>query len=270
MSHQIEQGQKILAALWQQYIEVTPSAAKIHQLLAPYQPIINDHIALRGFAFPGLDITSLSQSFLQCGYQWQQDYVFPKKHLRAKHFSHPSGKLPHIFISELLWQNLSVSVQQILRPIMEAACNALSAQVLEPNVGRVWPLRYQQYLTLAQASEYAAWLAAWGFRANHFTVAVHRLTGIQDLAQLNRLLLENGFALNQGGGEIKGSASDGLVQSATLADQAEVQFSDRVCTIPSCFYEFAYRYPLSSGALFQGFVPESADRIFESTDRVTK
>ena len=36
--------------------------------------------------------------------------------------------------------------------------------------------------------------------------------------------------------------------------------------IPSCYYEFARRYPLPSGEVFQGFVPESADTIFESTD----
>ena len=36
--------------------------------------------------------------------------------------------------------------------------------------------------------------------------------------------------------------------------------------VPSCYYEFARRYPLPSGELFQGFVPASADKIFESTD----
>ena len=34
----------------------------------------------------------------------------------------------------------------------------------------------------------------------------------------------------------------------------------------SRYYELAKRYPLPSGELFQGFVPASADKIFESTD----
>lgn len=268
MTGDIQRAQALLTQLWQQYLEVTPSAAKIHRLLAPFQPIINDHIALRGFAYPGLDIASLSGAFLECGYQWQQDYTFPSKYLKAKHFSHPSGALPHIFISELSWQALALPAQNILLPIFEGASQALNATPLRPDAGRLWSLTYQQYLTLAKYSEYAAWLAAWGFRANHFTVAVHRLTGMEDLAQLNQLLLAHDFQLNQAGGLIKGSQHVGLAQSATLADRAQVVFTDNTCSIPSCFYEFAFRYPLANGALFQGFVPESADKIFTSTDSV--
>jgi hypothetical protein len=38
--------------------------------------------------------------------------------------------------------------------------------------------------------------------------------------------------------------------------------------IPGCYYEFAKRYPLPQGeGLFQGFVPASADKIFESTSK---
>jgi len=36
--------------------------------------------------------------------------------------------------------------------------------------------------------------------------------------------------------------------------------------IPTCYYEFARRYRDREGALFQGFVTASADKIFESTD----
>ena len=45
-----------------------------------------------------------------------------------------------------------------------------------------------------------------------------------------------------------------------------VQFSDNTVTLPSCFYEFAQRFPLPNGQLYQGFVAASADKIFESTN----
>ncbi|MGL4837356.1 MAG: DUF1338 domain-containing protein, partial [Shewanella sp.] len=35
---------------------------------------------------------------------------------------------------------------------------------------------------------------------------------------------------------------------------------------PSCFYEFALRYPKANGELYTGFVAASADKIFESTN----
>ncbi len=38
--------------------------------------------------------------------------------------------------------------------------------------------------------------------------------------------------------------------------------------IPSCFYEFAKRYPQADGELYTGFVAASADKIFESTNAV--
>ena len=51
-----------------------------------------------------------------------------------------------------------------------------------------------------------------------------------------------------------------------MADKMPVAFSDRTVDIPSCFYEFAQRYPLPNGDLYQGFVAASADKIFESTN----
>nr|WP_293271384.1 hypothetical protein [Nannocystis sp.] len=46
-----------------------------------------------------------------------------------------------------------------------------------------------------------------------------------------------------------------------------MEFSDGVYAVPGCYYEFARRYPGPDGALFDGFIEGSADRIFESTDR---
>ena len=75
-----------------------------------------------------------------------------------------------------------------------------------------------------------------------------------------------GFALNATGGEVKGNIDVKLEQSSTLADKALVEFVDQAVEIPSCFYEFAKRYPLANGELYTGFVAASADKIFESTN----
>ena len=106
----------------------------------------------------------------------------------------------------------------------------------------------------------------WGYRANHFTVSVNQLSRFDSLEAVNQALKAQGFAINSAGGEIKGSPQALLEQSSTMADRADVRFSDRTATIPSCFYEFARRYPDADGTLYSGFVAASADRIFESTN----
>ena len=72
--------------------------------------------------------------------------------------------------------------------------------------------------------------------------------------------------MNAVGVEIKGTQDVYLEQSSTLAYPVKVSFADRDETIPGCYYEFARRYPMPDGKLFQGFLPDSADKIFESTD----
>jgi len=119
---------------------------------------------------------------------------------------------------------------------------------------------------LLEESEYAAWVAAFGFRPNHFTVSINDLTEFENIKQVNQFIKDNGFSLNSSGGEIKGNVEAFLEQSSTMANTVEVQFSDASLKIPSCFYEFAIRHPLSNGELFKGFVASSADKIFESTN----
>jgi hypothetical protein len=133
--------------------------------------------------------------------------------------------------------------------------------------GRLWELEYSTYERLVKESEYAGWLSAFGFCANHFTVLVNELTTLSGLGELNEFLKENGFPLNASGGEIKGSPDVYLEQSSTLAAEIDVPFADGVHRIPSCYYEFARRYEQPDGRLFTGFIAQSADKIFESTDR---
>ena len=93
-----------------------------------------------------------------------------------------------------------------------------------------------------------------------------KLNQLDSLEKINELLKERGFKLNSVGGEIKGSKTQLLEQSSTVADRVMVEFSDGVFLVPSCYYEFAKRYNDTTGERFEGFIAESADKIFESTN----
>ena len=133
--------------------------------------------------------------------------------------------------------------------------------------GRTWDIDYDKYELLAKESEYASWLYIWGFCPNHFTVSVNHLTNFNELSDVNNMIKNEGFLLNSSGGEIKGSIAELLEQSSTMADKVKVDFGSSATEIPSCYYEFAKRYPEANGNLYQGFVAKSADKIFESTNK---
>lgn len=254
--------------LWDNYRSVTPSADKIHRLLAGTQGnhIVNDHIALRTFNLEKVALDKLAAHFLALGYREGGEYHFEAKKLYARHYEHPDPTAPKVFISELLVDQCSPQLQAIVEDLVaQVPASAVSAEDFLYS-GTHWQLDYATYQTLLEESEYAAWVAAWGYRANHFTVNINQLAGFDSVAAINDVLKAEGFTVNSAGGEIKGSPEDLLEQSSTMADRAEVQFRDRSAVIPSCFYEFAKRYPTANGELYSGFVAASADRIFESTN----
>lgn len=252
--------------IWQQYLTVTPSAEKVHQLLGSGNDLINDHVAYRTFNNEKVNLEKLAKHLLELGYVECGNYNFVAKKLVAKHFEHPDNTLPKVFISELLVEQFSSAVQEII--------NRLVAQVDEAKVsednflysGTHWQLSSNEYKTLLKESEYAAWLAAWGYRANHFTVSINHLKDFDCILDVNEAVKTGGFKLNAAGGEVKGDHQVKLEQSSTMADMAIVTFSDVKQQIPSCFYEFAKRYPMGCGNLYSGFVAASADKIFESTN----
>lgn len=259
----------LFKGLWEDYLSITPCAHKIHELLGDRsgnKDIVNDHIALRTFNLEKVNLEKLAAHFISLGYSQGGEYDFAAKKLSALHFQHPDPEQPKVFISELRVEELSEKAQKII--------HAMIAQMDQDAVyedkflysGTHWQVSSQDYKSLLAESEYAAWMAAWGYRANHFTVSVNHLQNINELADVNTILKNNGFALNTSGGEIKGGKDVCLAQSSTMADKATVQFSDIEMTIPSCFYEFAQRYALADGSLYQGFVAASADKIFESTN----
>lgn len=265
----MDQLKQIFEFLWRDYIKMNPQAEKIHSLLEGRgERVLNDHVAFRTYQGPEVGLAQFEKIFVSLGYEPKGEYHFKEKKLFAKHYEHESGSQPKVFVSELLTKQLSKSAQSIIGRLTSEVASGFTSQPDFLWSGRPWSVRWEDYEILSKESEYAAWMAAFGFRANHFTVNVNELKSFDSLKALNDFLKENGFPLNSSGGEIKGGPANFLEQSSTLAARIEVEFeAGNKKEIPSCYYEFAKRYALASGELYQGFVEASADKIFESTDR---
>ena len=257
------------SSLWKNYIEITPQAGKIHEIFSDRgETVINDHVAFRTFSDSPISLENLEPVLRNLGYKAFDSYVFKSKNLIAKSYNHSDKNVPRIFLSELQRHQLSDPSQKILNKLVsDIPVNCIDgSSIFFSNL--LWsPVSIGDYKTLLSESEYAAWTATMGLRANHFTVSVNYLKQFEDVADINQLLKEKGFSINTSGGEVKGSPAIYLEQSSTLADKTIVEFAGGVKQeVPSCFYEFAKRHPMANGALFQGFVADNADLIFESTN----
>jgi hypothetical protein len=261
--------EQLLSKLWEQYADITPSAKKIHTLLEEKGEIIqNDHIAIRTFNDPRINIAVLEKPFLAVGYEVRGEYVFESKKLFAQHYEHTTdATAPRIFISELELEKCSIGLQETVKKLLDDCDqNEFDKYDLVLN-STFWKSdSHAIYKSLLDESEYAGWMYVYGFRANHFTINVNALKNFEKLEELNDFLEERGWKLNASGGKIKGTPEQLLEQSSTLADMHTIDFEEGSFAIPSCYYEFALRYAMPNGKLYQGFVASSADKIFESTD----
>jgi hypothetical protein len=254
-------------ALWADFAVIAPQAAAILRRLEEHgESVQNDHVAFRTFNLSPISLEQLEPLVLALGYRILEEYRFEDKHLRAR--AYVCSGAPRLFLSELLCEELSGWTQAII--------SQLAAQVppdfaTTPEVfwaGRPWvPLRFADYERLSNESEYAGWLAALGLRPNHFTVSINQLKKLTSVEQVLEFVEAAGYRINAAGGRVKGSPEVLLEQGSTLADRVPVQFADGPRIIPTCYYEFALRHPDRAGRLYEGFVPSSADRIFESTHR---
>lgn len=261
--------ENLFSDIWKQYTELNPDAFRIHSLLEDSgEQVLNDHIAYRTLNHPELGIGRIAKVFKDFGYEERGEYFFKAKKLYAIHMENAKDPTqPKIFISELELEKVSEELQDEMNQIVLQ----IPKEKLEGNecctLGRLWEASHSTYQKLYKESEYAAWFYAYGFCANHFTVNLNALKNFNEISELNQFLMEKGFQMNDSGGLVKGSPTDYLEQSSTMAFQKEVDFSDGNFQVPSCYYEFAKRYPLNDGKLYQGFVAQSADKIFESTNQ---
>ncbi|MDJ0840491.1 MAG: DUF1338 domain-containing protein [Acidobacteriota bacterium] len=258
---------------------------------------VNDHIAFRSLGLPGFGIASISAPFLELGYQSIDSYHFEAKKLKAVHLEFPEDPtLPKIFISELMVERMSPVVQSFLRAHVRKVDSSFGRGVIgldSVNLDHIdsirhalaatflhldstpWPwVSYEDYSMLKKESEYASWVAAFGNRVNHFTLAVHHSKVYENIHVINGAMQRVGIKLNDSGGLVKGSAEVKLEQSSTVADLVYWPFADnKLEVIPYAYIEFAYRFPKDPRQpkpwrhedLYHGFEEMSADKIFEST-----
>lgn len=259
----------IFSNLWTQYTTLNPEVQKIHDLfIAKGNEVVNDHIALRTFNHPKVSKLVLAKPFLERGYKVCDHYHFSEKKLDAFHLENAQQPdYPKVFISELILDRFSKQLNHEISLIVDQIPDQTLSQPSFIYSGVSWnKVSKATYEKMREESEYAAWVAAFGYAANHFTVKVNSLKTLDTLEKVNQLIEEAGYEINTVGGKIKGSPSIYLEQSSTLANKQAVEFSDGSMVIPSCFYEFARRYPDKSGREFSGFVADNADKIFESTN----
>lgn len=262
-------SQEIFDRLWVEYITRNPEAKKVYDSFISAGEIVeNDHIALRTFFDTRINADVLARPFLEAGYVQKGYYIFEDKHLTAKHYEHKTlSNAPRVFISQLMTEHFSPALQSVVKLCAERVPDELVFGNDLLFAGNVWgPPSYETYEMLRKESEYAAWLYVYGFVTNHFTVSINSLRKLSTIRKVNQFLKDHGFVLNSSGGEIKGTPEELLEQSSTKAGFLEVHFVEGTFEIPSCYYEFAIRYPDTDGKLYSGFIAKSADKIFESTD----
>lgn len=287
----------ILDGLMRRYSERVPDVKRIvrhmcHEGLIDHESDIeNDHIAFRTMGVPQLGIQSLEKIFLHCGYQRRDPLHFESKHLDAYWYAPPSDKYPRVFISELRVGDLSPAAQQIITSYTnEVASDPVNALNLDDGAivdhflhQPLWHTpTWHDYQTLASESEYAAWVIYNRYYLNHFTISVHNLPEpYHTVARFNAFLESHGIELNDAGGKIKTSPDGLLIQSSTVAEMVDAEFSDGAGgiekhRISGSYVEFAERRVLPEYTGLHaseikrchrrdGFEAGNADKIFEST-----
>jgi hypothetical protein len=258
---------RFFEALWADFAIIAPQAAAIARKLEEHgEQIENDHVAFRTFDIAPLSLEALEPLVLGLGYSVLDEYRFEDKHLRARAYVCQGS--PRLFLSELLCAELSGWAQAVIHQLLAQVPPGFAATPEVFWAGRPWAtLRFADYERLSNESEYAGWLAALGLRPNHFTVSVNSLSKLTRVEDVLDFVEAAGYRINEAGGRVKGSREVLLEQGSTLADRVPVQFGEGPRIIPTCYYEFALRHPDRAGRLYEGFVPSSADRIFESTHR---
>lgn len=289
----------VLSGLMRRYRERVPNVGRIvnlmldQQLIRAESDIENDHIAFRTMGVPELGIQSFEKIFLHYGYERRDAYHFEGKKLDAFWYSPPEPIYPRIFVSELRVSDMPDDIQHIVRQYTnEVSSDPVNALDLDDGAAvdrflhqPLWRTpTLSDYQRLATVSEYASWVIYNRYYLNHFTISIHNLPApYNTVEQFNKLLEAAGIVLNSAGGKAKVSGDGLLIQSSTMAEMVDAEFSDGASgkvtrEIPGSYIEFAERRPLPE---FQslppndirrhhrrdGFETANADSIFESTNQ---
>jgi hypothetical protein len=286
-----EDFELFLNGLYDQYESTTTDALKVKNALVKKKivgnqsEIINDHLAFRSFQIKGLGIDNLEKVFLKFGYIKKDKYHFKNKKLDAYWYSPPIPKYPRIFISELIVDDLSPSVRDLIckhvekANIPEISLLNSSKSLLDVFIKKYWDeIDYNIYKSIAEESEYAAWVLQNGFALNHYTISIHNLKSPYNcIKNFMSFLKEIGIVLNDSGSIIKESNDKLLLQCSSISKLIDTKFLNGFLKkVSGSYVEFAERKVLPQFKELQpneilekhrkdGFETASADKIFESS-----
>ena len=124
----------LLDKMWKMYTSYTPSANQISKLFN--EEVTNDHIAFRTFNTEHLSINRQAKFLEQYGYYHGGDYDFKVKKLKAIHLENDDENRPKIFLSELLCEEFSNELQNVVVEISEKTKDISPEELLLG--GRKW------------------------------------------------------------------------------------------------------------------------------------
>jgi hypothetical protein len=209
---------------------VAPQVARIHQLLRERgERVRSEHIALRTFDVPEVDIDALDRAFVAGGYEAAQSYELPERKLIVYAYEHRDGSRPGLLISALLVDELSREAHSLVRDLVGHLEPGAAAHPSFALSGRRWPLSSSIYRQLRDESEYAAWVAVFGFRAHHFAVDAAGLRTLHGPAALDRFIEESGSRMVADTVD-----EEPLDHWATAAEDVELELTDGSLVVPSC------------------------------------
>lgn len=111
----------IFERFWNRFSTENPHAKRIYDLFsARGENVVHDHIALRTFDDPRINIEVISKVFTENGYEARGNYEFKVKKLKGMHFEHKTDPMaPKVFISELLLDKFSDYLKTTIRGYLD-------------------------------------------------------------------------------------------------------------------------------------------------------
>ena len=107
----------IFNKFWEPYSTENPAARRIYDLFTSHgEKVVHDHIALRTFDDPRMNIDVIARIFTDNGYEAKGNYEFRAKRLRGRHYEHKTDPgAPKVFISELMIDQFSDYMKDTIR-----------------------------------------------------------------------------------------------------------------------------------------------------------
>jgi len=257
------------AALYADLLDRVPSAARYAaDVRAKGARITFDHGALRTIDGPTGALPPAALAFSRIleplGYEMAGVYPLPRLHMTGRAFAHRDmpESIPQFFVSELHVAELPPAARDAALRIFgqsrdpldafvrdaltllarDGACAAEIADAALPGLVRAFGChhdvpRLDDYETLRETSQEAAWIATEGNAFNHGTDRV------DDVTALAERLTREGFPMKP---TVEHSANGHIHQTAFLADKATRRFllpdgRSIQRDVPGSFYEFITR-----------------------------